>query len=478
MIRIEVILGFIGRILVILGLALLSCVAVSWYYREDVLWSLLWAALLPLGLGLFLTIFYRKVEQFSYKEGFLIVSLAWIAASAFGAVPYLFTNSVTGLANAFFETASGFSTTGASVIADVEGLPKGVQYWRCLTNWMGGMGIIALFVAVIAGTGSNANQLFRAETPGPEMDKISPRIRENAKKLWQTYVALSCLLLVLLNLLGMDFFDALCHTFSTMATGGFSTKNNSIAYYDSAGIQWVILLFMFIAGISFSDHYLFFKHRNWSVYKKNQEVRLYVFTSLCLGLIVTSQSAINGLDSLRMGLFQTISMITTTGFVVGDYARWSSLAQVIIFLCMFMGACSGSTSGNIKPGRYLIMFKRMVVELKKMVHPRAVYNTKIGGKTLDASLVSNVMVFFFIWMVLVVLGMLLLAWSGQDLLTSISASASCLGNVGPGFGQVGPATTYAALSSSSKWVLSFLMLVGRLELYPLLIIFTPSYWRE
>ena len=169
------------------------------------------------------------------------------------------------------------------------------------------MGIIALFVAVIAGTGSNANQLFRAETPGPEMDKISPRIRENAKKLWQTYVALSCLLLVLLNLLGMDFFDALCHTFSTMATGGFSTKNNSIAYYDSAGIQWVILLFMFIAGISFFDHYLFFKHKNWSVYKKNQEVRLYVFTSLCLGLIVTSQSAINGLDSLRMGLFQTIS---------------------------------------------------------------------------------------------------------------------------------------------------------------------------
>lgn len=475
-------MGYLGRIITIIGIAMLSCIAWSIYYQEDVVINLGVAAGITISCGILLGWFFPQKASLNFKESFAVVSLGWICASLFGSLPYMLTGYLPSFADAVFETVSGFTTTGASVITDVETIPKGLLFWRSLTQWLGGMGIIALFVAIIAGMGAKGNQLFRAEVPGPITDKVSPRIRDSAKKLWKTYVVLSIILCVLLYVFGMNLFDAFCHTFTTMATGGFSTKNNSVAYYTSPAIQWTLVIFMFIAGVNFSLHFLAYKKRSLKLYLRDREFKVYSSIALVAIFIVfiswATGSGMNIEEKLRGAAFQVVSIMTTTGFATMDYDRWPALGQAILFLLMLVGGCAGSTGGSVKPGRYLIIFQRGLIELKQMVHPKAILPQKFGGKVLGDALVINVLQFFFLYVVLIMIGALVMALMGLDLFSSLTASMACLGNIGPGFGLVGPTLNYGFIADGGKYLLSVLMLVGRLEIYPVLVILMSQFWQE
>lgn len=483
MIRPAVVLSNIGRLILIIGIAMLTCIPWSLLGQEDAALGIVQAAGLTIISGLFLIFYFSRKIHMNFKEGLALVSLGWLVVSFFGSLPYLFTGYLPSFADALFETISGFTTTGSSVVSDVEAWPRGLLFWRSLTQWLGGMGIIALFVAMIAGMGARANQMFKAEVPGPISDKISPRIRENAKRLWKAYVIISLICAILLFLQGMDLFDSLCHTFTTMATGGFSSKNASIGHYASPLIQWTIILFMFIAGTSFSLHIIACNKHNPMVYLRNAEFRLYggimIVATFLVTISLTCSGAIaNWEERIRTACFQVVSIMTTTGFATADYSIWPSLAGGVIFLMMFVGGCAGSTGGSIKPGRYLIILHRSVIELKKMIHPKAVLPLRFSGKVLNESLIINVLQFFFLYIMLLALGTLIMSALGIDILSSLTASATCLGNIGPGFGLVGPARNFASIPDVGKYTLSILMLVGRLEIYPILVLFLPEYWKE
>ncbi len=483
MIRPGIILGNLGRIVLIIGIAMLSCLAWSIPHNEAVTTPIIWAAAVTIGCGLLLYLSSSRVNDINFKEGFILVSLAWVVASLFGSLPYLFSGYLPSFFDAFFETVSGFTTTGASVVSDVEAWPKGLLFWRCLTQWLGGMGIIGLFVAIINTLGSRAKQLFKAEVPGPVSDILSPRIRENARILWITYVVLSVLCASTYYILGMDSFDAICHTFATMSTGGFSTKNISISFYPQPLLQWAVILFMFLGGVNFALHFFSFKKRNLLLYLKNAEFRLYsliiIVSSLLVFLSLKDKWAVAGVEgTLRAAFFQIVSIITTTGFATTDFNLWPPLALSLLLLMMFIGGCSGSTAGSIKPGRYLIIANRTIIELKKMVHPKAVFSLRFGGVTVREDLLINVLQFFFLYMSFAGLGTLIMTSLGLDFLSGFSATATCLGNCGPGLGLVGPMSNFGMLPDTGKFTLSILMLVGRLEIYPLLVLFLPSFWTD
>jgi len=479
--RPRVVLNYIGKIIVIIGLAMLSSFFCSFYYGESIVWRLLIAATVTIVFGLLLTFVYRHDENLNYREGFAVVTLGWIAAAFFSTLPFLFSGYFPSFADALFEAVSGITTTGATILTDIEALPRSLLFWRSLTQWLGGMGIMVLFIAIIAGMGVRANQIFRAELPGGTVSsKVSPRIKETARILWITYVVLSIILLVLLYAFGMDLFDAFCHTFSTMATGGFSTKNQSIGFYDSPLIQWTIIAFMFIAGANFSLHYLSFKNRSLKTYLKNQEFVLYsVIVIMAFIVVFADLSHFPGVEErIRTGLFQVVSIITTTGYGTADYTKWTSMGQGVILVLMFIGACAGSTSGNIKVGRYLIMLQRSLIEFKQMIHPKALIPLRYGDKVLSESLVINVLQYFFLHMSMVLIGTVILDVLGLDILSAFTAVVSCMGNVGPAFGALGPADNYAFITDLGKYWLCFLMLLGRLEIFPFLVMLLPEYWKD
>ena len=483
MIRPAIILRNMGRIILIIGISMLICLGWSLAYHEAVTMAILQAAGLTIGIGLLLMFVFTGTEGINYKESFALVSLSWLVVSIFGSLPFMLAGYLPSFADAWFESVSGFTTTGSSVVADVEAWPRALLFWRSLTQWLGGMGIIALLVAIIAGIGARANQLFKAEVPGPVSDKISPRIRETAQKLWTAYVLISLACFLTLFALGMDLFDALCHTFTTMATGGFSTKNNSIAFYSNLWVQWALIFFMFVAGTSFSLHYLAFKKRSFLTYIKNMEFKFYagivLTASFLVVLSLTSHGSVMGWEEkIRTTIFQVVSITTTTGFVTADYDLWPPLAAMMIFMVMFVGGCAGSTGGSIKPGRYLIIINHSLIELKKMLHPRAVLPLRFGGKVISENLLFNVLQFFFLYIIFLTLGTIFLTALDIDILSSLSAAATCLGNIGPGFGLVGPTRNFAFMPDSGKYILSVLMLVGRLEIYPMLLLFLPAFWKE
>jgi trk system potassium uptake protein TrkH len=460
-----------------------SCLLWSIAYREGVTVAIVEAASITVITGIVLSRGFKSYDHISYKEGYLLVSLGWVVASVFGSLPFMMSGYLPSFADAFFETVSGFTTTGASVVADVESWPKSLMFWRCLTQWLGGMGIIALFIAIIAGIGNRANQLFKAEVPGPISDKISPRIRENARKLWLSYVLISVACAAVLLALGMNLFDSLCHTFATMATGGFSTKNNSIAYYANPLIHWAITFFMFIAGTNFTLHFLAFKQRKPLLYMRDPEFRLYLCITVIATLLVVFSLGVAGTltgweERSRAAAFQVVSILTTTGFATADYNIWPSLAGGVLFLMMFVGGCAGSTGGNIKPGRYLIIGYRILIELKKMVHPKAVLPLRFAGKHISDDLLSNVLQFFFLYIMFLALGTISMNAVGMDIFSALTAAAACIGNIGPGFGLVGPTQNFGFVSDLGKYVLSILMLVGRLEIYPILVLLLPEYWKD
>lgn len=480
MIRPTVILNYVGKIVVIIGVAMLTCVIWSIYYEEEIIWRLLLAASITIIIGYLLGNIFRHDQNLNYREGFAVVTLGWVAASFFGTLPFLFSGYVPSFADALFETVSGFTTTGASILTDVEALPHSLLFWRCLTQWLGGMGIMALFVAIIVGMGVRANQIFRAEVPGPVSSKLSPRVRETARVLWKTYVFISVVLLLLLWGFGMDLFDAFCHTFATISTGGFSTKNQSVGYFQSPLIQWTIILFMFIGGANFSLHYLVGKQRSFKQYIQNREFVLYTLVVvLAVAISAFGVTHIAGLEpKVRAAAFQVVSIITTTGFASADFDQWAPAGKGILFLMMFLGGCAGSTSGGIKIGRYLIMLQRAKIELKQMIHPKAMVSLRFGDRILDDSLVINVLQFFFLYLMLVLLGTLAMNMMGLDIVSGTTAVLACLGNIGPGFGLVGPTQNFSFVPDVGKYLLSLLMLLGRLEIYPIIVMLVPEYWKE
>ncbi|WP_242848781.1 TrkH family potassium uptake protein [Syntrophomonas palmitatica] len=472
----------LGRMILITGLAMLSCLFWSVLYREESGFGIAYATLFTIVVGFIFTKLGSQSGDMSYKESLAVVSLGWLVASVFGSLPYIITGYLPSLADAWFETVSGFTTTGASVVTDVESWPRGLLFWRSMTHWLGGMGIIALFVAIIS-IGVRANQLFKAEVPGPTADKISPRIRETAKSLWKTYILITAACVFSLILAGMEPFDAMCHSFATLATGGFSTKNASIAYYTNPAIHWIIILFMFLSGVNFSLHFIALRKRKFMVYWQNAEFRFY--TAIALMAAAAAAISLHNTQTMpgwekpiRDACFQVVSIMTTTGFATADYDKWPALASGVIFLMFFTGGCAGSTGGCIKPGRYIILFKRALIEVKKMIHPRAMYPLRYQGKALPEALVTNVLQFFFLYIFLLAAGMAILNAAGLDVMSSLSAAAACLGNIGPGFGLVGPTQNYAFITDGGKFTLGFLMLVGRLEIFPLLVLFLPEFWRE
>ena len=470
-----------GFLLFFLAAAMLTPLPFSYYYSDGAAPSLLLAASVTAGVGLAMRLTTRITGELRAKEGFAIVTFGWVLFSFFGALPFLFSGAIPSLADAFFETASGFSTTGASILTDIEAVPASLLFWRALTQWLGGMGIIVLSIAILPFLGVGGMQLFRAEVPGPSADRLTPRITQTAKILWGVYLLLSLLLTALLMFGGMSLFDALCHTFATMATGGFSTRNASIAAFDSAYIDWVIILFMYLAGANFALHYQALRG-NWKAYRFDREFLVYTGIILAAtAVILLGNMATAYMDwglALRDSFFQVVSIQTTTGFITADYELWSYLAQYLLLLLMFIGGSAGSTGGGIKVIRIYLVTKFILSELTRLLHPQAVVPVRVRQTPVSREIVTNVVGFFALYIFCFVVGVAVIALFGEDLPTSISAVATALGNVGPGLGNVGPTENFGFLPDVSKWTLSALMLLGRLELFTVVILFTPAYWRR
>ncbi len=475
----RLIVKFISILIIITSIFMVSSIPFAIYYSEKTIPSFFTVILLGITVGVLGLVAGRGAPNtLNRKDGFLLVSLSWIIISAFGSLPYILIAHLS-FTDAFFETMSGFTTTGASILTNIEALPKSLLFWRSLTHWLGGMGIIVLTVAILPMLGIGGIKLIKAEAPGPSMEKISPRIAETAKYLWLAYIILSAIETILLLLGGMNLFDALTHTFGTMATGGFSPKNSSVAYFNSAYIDWVIIIFMFIAGANFSIHFRVLTGKLKAL--KDEELKAYaaiVFVAILLVTLDNLNIYKNLLQSLRYSAFQVVSIMTTTGFVTADYSKWNGFAKTILFILMFIGGCAGSTGGSIKVIRIYTLFKQAINELKYNIHPKGVFTLTINGQIVRKNIIFSISGFFFLYIATFFIVALLVSMFGIDILTSLGASAATLGNIGPGFGKVGPVNNYAWLPSTVKWILSTAMLAGRLEIYTLFVIVTPAFFKK
>ena len=483
-INIKLILRFIGFLLIVEGFFMFLGIPFSIYYCGNNCNSLLISGLITSFSGLILLLLTRKNynKNIGKREGYIIVTFSWIIISIFGTLPFLISGAIPDFTNAFFETISGFTTTGASILNDIESLPKGILFWRNITQWIGGMGIIVLSIAILPVLGIGGMQLYAAEMPGPAPDKLHPRITQTAKRLWGIYIILTFVETGLLLLGNMSLFDALCHAFGTMATGGFSTQNTSIAGY-SPYIQYVIIVFMIFAGTNFTLHYLALHGKLKKIWQ-NEEFRYYVYLIFLVSIIITVSLIILSNESferaIRESLFQVISIITTTGYVTANYLGWPGLLWMIIFLLMFVGGCAGSTGGGIKILRQLLLFKNSGMELKRLIHPKAIILVKYNRKTVSQDIIFKIMAFFLIYIIIFALGTFVMSLIGLDFETAIGSTVATLGNIGPGIGQVGPCEScnYFNIPDFGKWFLSFLMLIGRLELFTVLILLSPAFWRK
>ena len=475
----KLVFKFLSILILIVSGFMLFPLIFSIYYKDNAYPGFVLSALIGILIGVSgITLIKTNSSQLSKKEGFLLVSLSWITIALFGALPYMISSHMS-LTNSYFESMSGFTTTGASILTNIEGMPKSILFWRSLTHWLGGMGIIVLTVAILPMLGIGGIQLIKAESPGPTMEKISPRITETAKYLWLVYFILSLIETVLLLGGGMNLFDALTHTFGTMATGGFSTKNASVAYFHSAYIDWVITIFMFLAGANFSIHFRVLTGKFSSL--KDDELRFYTLIVIIATLLVTFSILNrypNFFEALRYGAFQVVSIMTTTGFVTANYELWPHFAQTILFVLMFIGGCSGSTGGSIKVIRIYTLLKQSIIEIKHHIHSKGVFTLLINKQLVRKNIVYSISGFFFLYIAIFFIVSLSVSFLGVDIITSLSASAATLGNIGPGFGMVGPADNYAHLPLTVKWILSFAMLVGRLEIYTVFVLFIPTFWKK
>ena len=462
------------------ALAVAGLVALAFGERETV--AFLAAAAIALAVGY--TAFRRTklTRDLTVREGYAVVALSWITVGVIGAVPYLFAGVIQSPMAALFESVSGFTTTGATVFAEVETLPHGILFWRSMTQWLGGMGIIVLAVAVLPMLGVGGMQLFRAETPGPVKDtKLTPRITETAKALWYIYLGLTVACCLAYWMAGMSFFDAMAHSFSTVAIGGFSTHDASIGYFDSTAIQFIAIVFMLLSGVNFAIHFTAFRHRTLRPYQRDAEFRTYILvlfivSVITIGYLQLTHTFDSTAESIIEGLFQVVSIGTTTGFTTAEYYSWPGFLPVLLLYVSFIGGCSGSTGGGIKVIRILLLVKQGARELKRLVHPSAQIPVKIGKKSMPEKVIEAVWGFFAAYFAISALMILLLMATGLDQETAFSAVAACLNNLGPGLGDVG--MNFASINDTAKWILCMAMLLGRLEIFTLLVLFTPSFWRK
>ncbi len=415
------------------------------------------------------------------RDGFLVVVLSWLVVSAFSALPYVITGSIPRYTDAFFETMSGFTTTGATVLTDIESLPRSVLFWRSLTQWLGGMGIVVLTVAILPRLGIGGLKLMRSEAPGPTLEKLTPRVTGTAKILWLVYLGLTAAEVALLLAAGLAPFDALTHTFSTIATGGFSPRAASVGAYDSAFVDVVVTVFMLLAAVNFSLYFQIFRRRPAKLLG-NLELRtffcIYVVAAALVTLSVTGAVYESLGQGLRFASFQAASLLTGTGYTTADYDAWPHLARAVLLVVMFVGGCSGSTAGGIKVIRVATLFKQALNELRYLVHPQGIFTLRIGDRRVKKDILYPVAVFFFLYIGLVLTTTLVVAGAGQDLTTALTTGVATVGNVGPGFGGIGPTRNYAFYPDAVKWWLCFAMLTGRLEVYSVLVLLTPTFWRR
>lgn len=482
MINYKIIFNILAKLIFIEGLFILIAAFFPLFLNENDLWPLIYSAAICFGFGGLLWLITRNPRSdIGKREGYIIVSTVWVVFSLFGSMPFILSGAIPGFTNAFFETISGFTTTGASILNDIEALPHGILFWRSLTQWMGGMGIIVLSIAILPMLGIGGMQLFAAEVPGLTPDKLHPKIKDTARRLWGIYVAFTFTEMILLMLGGMSFFDALNHSLTTMATGGYSTKQASVAHWDSQYIRYVITFFMFLAGVNFSLSYFALKFK-FNKVLKNEEFKAYVGLILLFVVVITTVLAIKHNQSFGSALcdasFQVVSIMTTTGYVTADYLQWVPFLGVIILFLMFLGGSSGSTGGSIKIVRIVLLLKNSYFELKRLIHPNAIIPVRLNNKIVPPQIITNVLAFIVFYIMIFVTGVIVMSAMGLDLDTSMGAVAATIGNIGPGIGDVGPVENFYHIPAFGKWVLSFLMLAGRLELFTVLVLFSPAFWRN
>jgi trk system potassium uptake protein TrkH len=483
MVRLGIVVNRTALIVVCIVPFMLSAIPFSLYYRTDDIPALLWSAAATVVVGLLLYLVSPKEGDVGHKEGILAVTLGWVLAAAFGALPFYLYGTFPTYTDAYFEAMSGFTTTGASALADIERQPAGILFWRSMTHWIGGMGIVVLSLAILPALGAGGMQLFKAEVPGPTADKLVPRLRETARRLYVVYAVISAAEVVLLLAGGLSLFDSLTHMFGTMGTGGFSPKNASVGHYRSPYVDLVISAFMFIAGANFLLHYQAWSKRDLAGYARDEEFRFYAGVVAFLTVTTAFSLLRAGLyphiaESLRHAVFAVVSIITTTGFATEDFERWPTYGHYTLLLLMFIGGCAGSTGGAIKCVRVWMLLKIAANQVFRIVHPKAVRTIRYNGRIVGPDVLSSIQSLFVLYLAVFVLASLALAWLGMDAITAISAVAATLGNIGPGLGAVGPADNYSHFSPVAKWICTGCMLVGRLEVYSVVVLFFPEFWRK
>ncbi|WP_319371698.1 potassium transporter TrkG [uncultured Ilyobacter sp.] len=466
-----------GLILVVVGAMMSIPLIFSFYYRSSDILSLSFSIFLTILVGVLFLFIFKSKKRIRAREGFASVSLGWIMASCFGALPFYLEGTMGSYINCVFESMSGFTTTGATILKDIEVLPKGVLFWRSLTHWLGGMGIILLTIAVLPMLGISPGQLYNAEVPGPIKGRLRPKIRDTAVILWLIYLSMTVIETILLMFGGMNLYDSLCHTFGTLGTGGFSTRNSSVGGFHSIYIEIVIIVFMYLSGINYTLHFYLIKGR-FRNFLKNSEWRFYTSILFAAVIMISLNIYFAGpveyrgdyIKSLRDSAFQVVSITTTTGYVTADFNLWPSFSGLLLVLMMFFGGSAGSTGGGLKQIRVLIMIKHIYHEVEKMAYPRAVFSLKVGGDSIEERVVKNVVVFFILFMFFFGGITIFLALMGYDIVTCFSASIATLGNIGPGLSRVGAVENYSFFDPYSKVVLIFAMLLGRLEIFSVLIL--------
>lgn len=482
MINFRFISNLMGRLLIVESAFLLVCVVVALIYREADVMAFFYTTLIT-GIAGFLMINFIKIKDrvLAKKDGYFMVTMVWIVFSLFGCLPYILGQTIPNFTDAFFETMSGFTTTGSSILNHIDTLPHATLFWRSLTQWMGGLGIITLFIAILPSLGIEGRDLYVAEVPGPTHNKTSFTFTSSARQMWIIYTSLTLLQTFLLMFGGMNFFDGICHSFTTMATGGFSTKQDSIAHWDSAYIQYVIIVFMFIAGTNFGLIHNAIRG-NWKKLLKDNEFQFYfiivLLISITIGLILYFKGWADFETSMRDATFQVVTLITTTGFATADYLLWPPFLGLILFLLFFIGASAGSTSGGIKIIRVYLLFKNSFIEFKRIIHPNGIINVKYNNKTVHPNIMTGIMGFAILYMIVFTIGSIIMTLFTEDLITACSAVITSMSNVGPGFGSIGPMYSFSHLNDFAKLFLAFLMLIGRLEILTVMVLFTRAFWKK
>ena len=488
--KLKPLLNVLGALLSLIGITMLIPIFISFYLNEYDLFGFVYSSMICITIGVLLWALTRNNKSLSNKIGFAVVTFSWVLAAIAGALPFYLSGAIPNFTDAFFESMSGVTTTGSTIIGNIEtlpnlnngieSLPHGLLFWRSFIQWIGGMGIVVFYIAILPILGSGGIQLFKLEVPGPVADKIKPRLRETAKMLWMIYVGITLANIIALTVAGMPIFDSVCHAFTTMPTGGFSIKNSSIAYYNNSLIHIITMFFMFVAGINFTLHYRAINGLPKS-YLKDREFLTYFSLIIIISLLIFMSIAIDKgnyiANDFKDSLFQTISIITTTGFGTSDYELWPIFTQAILLSLMFVGAMGGSTGGGMKVIRSMVLVKYAGLETRRMLHARALIPVRIGKQHINEDVVRNTLGFFLFFISSFAFSSIALTFMGVDLLSAIGAAASAMGNIGPGLNSFGPTDNYALLPDAGKWILTFCMLLGRLEIFTVIVLFSRTFWK-